>query len=199
MNIRKSYFLYAAYAALPGLAVFLLGYGGVERSISVFFQIYFLSLVALLFYDGLLFFRCLHAAIHKTASPCFGRFVVITGTLLCLALLTPALSKALRRSGALVRLKVSGGDAFCAQLLSDASRLTTATGDRVASISSNQLPRSFRRIDGESARIQGGKRGQANIQTSGRPYATGWILVPDGSSEIVGSDAIRVTEHIFRY
>lgn len=197
MSVTIKMFLLVVYVASPAVAVFFLGYGGFERLVGIFFQLFILSLVVLLLYDGYLLVRCIRAGIHREVSPSLLRFVLITCVFLIFASLAPVLSKPLRRCGAATRLNALGGESFRAQLLGDASILMASTGNEVAFLPYEQMPESFRRIDGVSARVQSGAYAQVNIQTSGRPYATGWILLPEEASHLVNE--VKVADSIYRY
>ncbi len=202
MTTTIKFFLFlpfaSAYVTLPLVAAFLLGYGGFERIASALMQVSIFSLVFLALYDGGLFVHCLRAGIRRKVSPLLLRFVVVTCILLFVVFSSLVLpTTPLRRCGAVTRLNNLGGESFRAQLLSDALELTANTEEERVSLPYEQMPESFRQLEGMSAIIQRGPNGHVAIKTSGRPYATGWILFPEQDPHVVNE--IKVADGIYRH
>lgn len=191
--------LLLGYLTLPCIVVFLSGFGGFELQVEWFFQVFVLSLIALVIYDIVLIVRCLRALVCKRKSPSCIRCVVITGALVWFFISPQFLARPLRKYGAALRLEMLGGSKFCDQLLSEAHQLIAAADEEVTSISREALPQCIQRLGGRFAIIQARHPVQVVIRTSGRPESHGWILVPRGSKALPPSNAVEVVPNIYRY
>lgn len=188
--------LLCAYVLVPSASVFLLGFGGFDRFVSVLFQVFILSLILLFLHGTVLIVRCIRARTRSERAPPLRRLAVLGVMFLSLALLALVFPRHLRQLGATSRLYLKGYE-FRYELLSDVEKLTSTHADGVTFYSHEQMLESFRQLGGESVRVQGGVHAHVNIQTGGRPYGTGWIIVPSGS--LHEASEIRVTEGIYRY
>ena len=194
----KIFFALLIIVAPAGVA-FLLGYGGVDKVVSLFSQIFVLNLVILFIYELVLGIRLLSFFLSKRVVPQNPNFVLIAGVFILLIVLPPISAKAFRRYGALARLKFINDKNLCDSLLRDATSLYAKTGDDVVFVDGEQLPESFRLLGAESARVQGGTNPLVDISTSGRPYNTGWLVTPSKSSGNMPPNAIKIKDHIYRY
>ncbi len=198
MKAIAGLFVLIAYLATPMIAMFLKGYGGHERLYINFFMLFFASLAVLVLYTVYLCVRWIDNRIHnKGNKKGISRIVLSSCILLYLIFVVPRFSGCLKKWGAETRLKKLGGDAFCGQLLKDASVLCAYDPVDGHYVPYDRMPESFQRLGGEHARFLTGSNAFVDIQTSGRPTCTGWILVPENSS--AGMMGVKITEHISRY